>query len=62
MFILSTQKLKNGNYRFGYTKMGKRLNPTRFLIRNHQIVGSFICDFCLKMSKTLIFLGGWVRS
>ena len=29
-----------------------------FLIRDPQIVGSFICYFCLKMTGTMIFLGG----
>eukprot|EP00493_Phyllostaurus_siculus_P020503 UN20828 len=57
MTILSSQKLKNAKYRFWLQKEVK--NPIRqdFLIRDPQLVGSFICYFCLKMTRTLTFFG-----
>ena len=58
MTTLSSQKLKNANYRFWLQKGVKNSIRQDFLIRDPQLVGSFICYFCLKMTRTLTFFGG----
>ena len=58
MTILSSQKLKNAKYRFWLQKGVKNSIRQDFLIRDPQLVGSFICYFCLKMTRTSITFGG----
>ena len=45
MIILSNQKLKIAKYRFWLQKGVKNPIPSNFLIRDLNIVGSFICYF-----------------
>ena len=45
MAILSSQKLKKAKYRFWLQKGVKSSIRYNFLIRNPEIVGSFICYF-----------------
>ena len=60
MTILSSQKLKNAKYRFWLQKGVKNSIRQDFPIRDPQLVGSFICYFCLKMTRTSITFGGGV--
>ena len=57
MTILSSQKVKNAKHRFWLQKGVKNLIRQDFLILHPRMVRGFVCYFCLKMSRTLIFLG-----
>ena len=48
---------KNAKYRFWLQKEVNNFIRQDFLIRDPQIVGSFMCYFCLKITRTLIFSG-----